>query len=174
MADQTILTLLEPSAKVTRRAHEAGCVLELALAAVVEELRLVVADRRRVGVLAALHLGGAEDQRPLEGLGLVGDRLPGEVVGADLVVELDHREHRGHARRHPRVRRQVGLAELGHGVDHGLGRGIRRIGGQARGDAVVPLRHVAAEALGHDRRQAQRVGDHRRLDARLLERLGRG
>ena len=53
-----------------------------------------------------------------------------------------------------------------------LAAGIRLIGGQAGGDAVVPLRHVAAQALGDHRRQAQRVGDHRRLDAGLLERLG--
>ena len=125
------------------RPDEVAGLLPLAVAVVLVELRVVVAHAGRIGVLAALEHGRAEDQRTLEGLHLLDDRVGREVVGADRVQELGQRHRLPEADQHPRIT-DLRLVAL-RGEDVGVRR-HRRVGGidaQRRGDGVDPLRQVA-------------------------------
>ena len=141
---------LSPGASL-QWADPAGGPLEHELALVCERLEHVVADRRRILVLAALELRRSERERAAERLRTrqdSGRRDAPHVRRTGLVEEPDGRQELGERDDVPRIRRVLlRLVPLDHRLvgRHAL---VRLVAVERRGDRVRPLRPVA-EGVDH-------------------------
>jgi len=123
--------------------------LELALAAVLEELHLVVTHSRYVQVLAALHIRHAEHQRTLKALNLLNNRLHTDIVNPNRVHELDDRHDRDHRHQHPQINKLILHTHLHHHINHHLNNKINQINHQTQHNTIIPLKHITTKNLKH-------------------------
>src|ERR687897_592486 len=121
-----------------RRDEVAGVLPPIRGAVVLVELRVVVAHAGCLGVLAAFEHGRAEDERTLERLHFLDDRVGGDVVGADRVQELAQRHRLPEADENPRVPDLILMALGSEDVCVRRYRRVLGIDAERGGDGVVP------------------------------------